>query len=104
MASGEMSDPEFLGFNKAWMNEVLHYLVDGGVFGTFIDWRGRPQRWQKQGSSSLSLVSEGKSSNPTARLGDVRFRTMSPGFEDARPSWRAGGVRFLLIARHTYPP
>lgn len=42
MASGEMSDPEFLGFNEAWMKEVLHYLADGGVFGTFIDWRGCP--------------------------------------------------------------
>jgi len=42
MASGEMSDPEFLAFNEAWMKEVLHYLADGGVFGTFIDWRGNP--------------------------------------------------------------
>jgi DNA modification methylase len=42
MASGEMSDAEFLAFNEAWMAAVLPYLCDGGVFGTFIDWRGLP--------------------------------------------------------------
>lgn len=42
MASGEMSDTEFLRFNEAWMQRALHYLIDGGVFGTFIDWRGSP--------------------------------------------------------------
>ena len=40
MASGEMSADEFLAFNQAWMEQVGHYLVDGGLFGTFIDWRG----------------------------------------------------------------
>ena len=42
MASGEMTDAEFLAFNDAWMAAVLPYLCDGGVFGTFIDWRGSP--------------------------------------------------------------
>ena len=42
MASGEMSDAEFLVFNDAWMEAVLPCLCDGGVFGTFIDWRGLP--------------------------------------------------------------
>ena len=42
MASGEMSDAEFLAFNDAWMVAVLPYLCDGGVCGTFIDWRGSP--------------------------------------------------------------
>jgi DNA modification methylase len=42
MASGEMTDAEFLAFNEAWMAAVLSYLCDGGVFGTFIDWRGYP--------------------------------------------------------------
>ena len=40
MASGEMTDGEFLAFNEAWIGGVLPYLGDGGVFGTFIDWRG----------------------------------------------------------------
>jgi DNA modification methylase len=42
MASGEMSDAEFLAFNSAWMEAVLPYLCAGGLFGTFIDWRGLP--------------------------------------------------------------
>jgi DNA modification methylase len=42
MASGEMTDGEFLAFNEAWMAAVLPCLCDGGVFGTFIDWRGYP--------------------------------------------------------------
>jgi DNA modification methylase len=42
MVSGEMSDAEFLGFTEAWIKVVLHYLADGGVFGTFVDWRGSP--------------------------------------------------------------
>jgi DNA modification methylase len=40
MASGEMTDAEFLAFNEAWMRAVLFHLCDGGVFCTFIDWRG----------------------------------------------------------------
>jgi DNA modification methylase len=39
MASGEMSDAEFLTFNKAWMEATLPYLCDGGLLGTYIDWR-----------------------------------------------------------------
>jgi DNA modification methylase len=42
MASGAMTDAEFLVFNEAWITAVLPYLRDGGVFSTFIDWRGYP--------------------------------------------------------------
>jgi DNA modification methylase len=42
MASGEMTDTEFLAFNEAWMAATLPWLCDGGVCGTFIDWRGLP--------------------------------------------------------------
>jgi DNA modification methylase len=42
MASGEMSDAEFESFNTAWIEASLAHLCDGGVFGTFIDWRGYP--------------------------------------------------------------
>jgi DNA modification methylase len=42
MASGEMSDKQFFDFNRRWMDVALPYLCDGGVFGTFIDWRGYP--------------------------------------------------------------
>jgi DNA modification methylase len=40
MASGEMTDAEFLAFNEAWMEAALPCLCDGSVFGTYIDWRG----------------------------------------------------------------
>jgi hypothetical protein len=42
MASGEMNDAEFRVFNGAWMEAALAHLCDGGVLGTFIDWRGFP--------------------------------------------------------------
>ena len=42
MATGEMTDEQFLEFNRKWMDAVIPHLVDGGVLGTFIDWRGLP--------------------------------------------------------------
>jgi DNA modification methylase len=42
MASGEMTDAQFLDFNQRWMKAVFPYLVDGAILGTFIDWRGLP--------------------------------------------------------------
>jgi len=40
MASGEMTEDEFLAFNEAWIAASLAFLLDGGLLGTFIDWRG----------------------------------------------------------------
>jgi DNA modification methylase len=42
MASGEMSDAEFFAFNASWMEACLPHLCEGGLFSTFIDWRGYP--------------------------------------------------------------
>jgi hypothetical protein len=42
MASGEMSEAEYLAFNVAWIGAALPFLADGAVLGTFIDWRGYP--------------------------------------------------------------
>lgn len=42
MASGELSDAEFLAFNQKWIAGALAHLCDGGLLGTFIDWRGYP--------------------------------------------------------------
>jgi DNA modification methylase len=39
MATGEMSEAEFLAFNRSWIAAALPHLVEGAVFGTFIDWR-----------------------------------------------------------------
>ena len=40
MASGEMTDVEFRAFNADWIGASLPHLCDGGLFATFIDWRG----------------------------------------------------------------
>ena len=59
MASGEMSLSEYLAFNAAWMEAAAHHLIDGGVFGTFIDWRGYPavhQAADARGLVPLNLV------------------------------------------------
>jgi DNA modification methylase len=42
MASGEMSDEQFSIFNSSWMGASIAHLCDGGLLGTFIDWRGYP--------------------------------------------------------------
>lgn len=42
MASGEMTPDEFAAFNAAWIAAAARHLFDGGVLGTFIDWRGYP--------------------------------------------------------------
>jgi len=42
VASGEMTDSQFLDFNQKWMDAVLPHLLDGGILGTFIDWRELP--------------------------------------------------------------
>ncbi len=39
-ASGEMSEAGFARFNEGWIGGAIHHLVDGGILGTFIDWRG----------------------------------------------------------------
>jgi DNA modification methylase len=40
MASGEMTEEQFLAFNQAWIEAALPHLCDGGLIGSFIDWRG----------------------------------------------------------------
>jgi DNA modification methylase len=42
MASGEMSLTEFQSFNSAWISASVEHLCNGGLIGTFIDWRGYP--------------------------------------------------------------
>jgi DNA modification methylase len=59
MASGEMTEEEFLLFNMSWIEAALPHLCDGGVFGTFIDWRGAPivsAAAAKLGLTPLNLI------------------------------------------------
>jgi DNA modification methylase len=59
MASGEMDDDKYLGFNVAWMSSALPYLSNGGILATFIDWRGYhvvDAAARSLGLSNLNLV------------------------------------------------
>jgi len=56
MGSGEMSEAEFLAFNSDWMSAALPFLCDGGVFGTFIDWRGYPTVFAAASKLALNPV------------------------------------------------
>ena len=58
-ASGELSDDEFLEFNVDQIGAATAYLVAGGVYGTFIDWRGLPTvhaAAKKLGLEALNLI------------------------------------------------
>lgn len=59
MASGEMSREEFGAFNAPWIAAAQAHLVEGGVLGTFIDWRGYPvvhAAAEENGLEPLNLV------------------------------------------------
>jgi DNA modification methylase len=56
MASGEMSDAEFGVFNSGWIGGAVGPLCDGGLIGTFIDWRGYPIVHAAAASHGLAAV------------------------------------------------
>jgi DNA modification methylase len=37
-----MTEAQFREFHQKWIDAVFPYLVDGGLLGTFVDWRGLP--------------------------------------------------------------
>ena len=86
MASGEMTDAEFLAFNEAWTAAVLPYLCDGGVCGTFIDWRGSPivhSAATKLGLVPLNLIVWAKTN---AGMGSL-YRSQHGGSIASAGSW-----------------
>ena len=56
MASGEMSDEQFRAFNASWICASIEHLCDGGLAGTFIDWRGFPDVHAAAIRESLSAI------------------------------------------------
>jgi hypothetical protein len=59
MASGEMTENQYLAFNLVWMEAFLPMLADGAILTTFIDWRGYPivhAAAAQQGLAPLNLV------------------------------------------------
>jgi hypothetical protein len=77
MASGEMSDDEFLAFNEAWMKAVLPHLHDGGVLATFIDWRGYPTAKPQPRNSVSRLLTSSCGRRPTAAWAAYTALSMS---------------------------
>jgi hypothetical protein len=63
-----MTDSQFLDFNQKWMDAVLPHLMDGGILGTFIDWRRLPTVHAAAtalGLTALNLVVRAKTSART---------------------------------------
>ena len=43
-AAGKTSGAQFVECHQRWIDAVCPYLMDGGLLGTFVDWRGLPMR------------------------------------------------------------
>jgi DNA modification methylase len=71
MAAGEMSREEFVAFNRAWMSSAALYLVDGGLIGTFIDWRSVEQVLACGRDLGLDLINVVVWSKSNARQGSL---------------------------------
>jgi DNA modification methylase len=71
MVCGDMTDAQFLEFNLNWMKAVFPHLVNGGLLGTFIDWRGLPMAHAAAtalGLTPIDLVVWAKTGAVTAGL------------------------------------
>ena len=64
-----MTDPQFLDFNQKWMEAVLPHLVDGGILGTFIDWRGLADRACSRNGSGVDPSRSGRMGKNERRHG-----------------------------------
>jgi DNA modification methylase len=71
MASGEMTEDQYLAFNMGWMAAALPHLCDGGVFGTFIDWRGYPTVFAAASKLDLNPVNLVVWSKTNAGMGSL---------------------------------
>ena len=71
MASGELTNEEFLAFNLAWIETAIAYLCDGGIFGTFIDWRGWPVVSESAAKLSLTPLNLVVWAKPNAGMGSL---------------------------------
>ena len=71
MASGEMSDEQFLTFNIRWIENSISHLCDAGVLASFIDWRGVWSVHSAALSQSLTLLNLIIWSKSNAGLGSL---------------------------------
>jgi DNA modification methylase len=98
MASGEMSSDEFLAFNQAWIERVRDHLLDGGVFGTFIDWRGYPTVHASATASGLDPLNVVVWSKTNAGMGSL-YRSAHE-FLPLYKKGRAAHVNNVELGRH----
>lgn len=56
MASGEMTDGQFLAFNTTNLTVTAGYLVDGAILAMCIDWRGQLTLQLAMREASLGLI------------------------------------------------
>jgi DNA modification methylase len=56
MASGEMSEGQFIGFSVDWFNAMLPHLVDGAVIAACMDWRHLFELLTAGRQATLSLL------------------------------------------------
>jgi hypothetical protein len=109
MASGEMTDAEFLAFNEAWMAAVLPCLRDGGVFGSFIDWRGYPTVHSAAIKTRPQAHQSGRLDEDQCRHGQpLPLPTRAPApvqerLRSAREQYRARQARALALERLDLP-
>jgi DNA modification methylase len=100
-----MSPDEFLAFNQAWIERAGHHLVDGGVVGTFIDWRGYPTVHAAATAAGLDPLNVVVWSKTNAGMGSL-YRSAhellplyKKGRAGARQQCRAWPPRALAVER-----
>ncbi len=71
MASGEITDEQFLSFNIGWMATAPYHVCDGGVLGTFIDWRGYPTVYTAASKLDLKPINLVVWSKTSAGMGSL---------------------------------
>jgi DNA modification methylase len=101
MASGEMTEAEFLYFNEAWIAAVLPCLCDGGIIGTFIDWRRLPtvhSAAAKLGLTPLNLIVWAKTNGGMGSLYCSQHKLL-PLFKKGTAPHRTRQTRPLALER-----
>jgi DNA modification methylase len=98
MASGEMTSERFLAFNVTWINAVIAYLRDGGILGTFIDWRGAPSVSAAAAEAALTPLNLIVWAKSNAGMGSL-YRSA----HELLPLFKKGGaphVNNIKLGRH----
>jgi DNA methylase len=71
MVSAEMTGADFLELNQNWIKAAFPDLVDGGLLGTFIDWRGLPMAHAAATSLGLTPIDLVVWANANAVIGSL---------------------------------